>query len=410
MPPVSEAQRKLMWATKNGAKTGVSKKVADDFTVADKGGHLPEHVAKAEDNDPQRVQFRRKKINGKWHTVIYTQHPEASVQTPDERRSVPRQLKTPTKFSETQVTPMEPTKQTPPSAMKHRQRSAPMEWLMQQLRQKPKEDMEKAWDITKEGDTLKYTKKLPDTSKARTIDYSKLPPVSKPPNWKMKADAKEQSDRAKKQIMLDRQNAAAPTPKVEDTTEGQWAQHKITQPKLNKNSNILNIKIPQSTFGHVGKQPGLTPSIGYGTNPNYGEMTTGVMGSRGNAKGIAEKAAHQSIPKLGKSDDKKTQAMDMIKQALKNRKVPGPGPETVHEMKNVVSTLKERAKPNDFKLKKKTHVAVDGLPGWHEVVDIKDTKKPRGHPLAGNMYKIRDKGGVVREVHQRHIRDMKHEY
>lgn len=43
MPPVSEKQRRLMWATESGAKTGVPMKVAKEFTKADKGGKLPMH-------------------------------------------------------------------------------------------------------------------------------------------------------------------------------------------------------------------------------------------------------------------------------------------------------------------------------------------------------------------------------
>jgi len=44
MPPVSEKQRRLMWAAskKKGGAGGVSQKVAEEFTAADKGGKLPE--------------------------------------------------------------------------------------------------------------------------------------------------------------------------------------------------------------------------------------------------------------------------------------------------------------------------------------------------------------------------------
>lgn len=43
MPPVSEAQRRLMWAAANkkGGVGGVPQKVGKDFAKADPGGHLP---------------------------------------------------------------------------------------------------------------------------------------------------------------------------------------------------------------------------------------------------------------------------------------------------------------------------------------------------------------------------------
>ena len=48
MPPVSQAQRRLMYAAaakKEGAG-GVSQKVAQEFTAADKPGKLPERKGK----------------------------------------------------------------------------------------------------------------------------------------------------------------------------------------------------------------------------------------------------------------------------------------------------------------------------------------------------------------------------
>ena len=43
MPPVSQQQRKLMWAasSKKGGAGGVSQKVGKEFAAADKGGKLP---------------------------------------------------------------------------------------------------------------------------------------------------------------------------------------------------------------------------------------------------------------------------------------------------------------------------------------------------------------------------------
>ena len=43
MPPVSEAQRRLMWAaaSKKGGVGGVPQSVGKDFAAADKGGKLP---------------------------------------------------------------------------------------------------------------------------------------------------------------------------------------------------------------------------------------------------------------------------------------------------------------------------------------------------------------------------------
>ena len=43
MPPVSEAQRKLMWAaaSKKGGVDGVPQSVGKEFASADKGGKVP---------------------------------------------------------------------------------------------------------------------------------------------------------------------------------------------------------------------------------------------------------------------------------------------------------------------------------------------------------------------------------
>ena len=52
MPPVSEAQRRLMWAaaSKKGGVGGVSQAVGKDFAGADPGGKLPAH----KDKDPAK--------------------------------------------------------------------------------------------------------------------------------------------------------------------------------------------------------------------------------------------------------------------------------------------------------------------------------------------------------------------
>jgi hypothetical protein len=51
-PPVSEAQRKAMWAAKSGHSTlGIPEKVGAEFAKSDPGGHLPE---KADDDCAQR--------------------------------------------------------------------------------------------------------------------------------------------------------------------------------------------------------------------------------------------------------------------------------------------------------------------------------------------------------------------
>jgi hypothetical protein len=43
MPPVSEAQRRAMFAAKSGHSTlGIPKKVGAEFVAADKGGKLPQ--------------------------------------------------------------------------------------------------------------------------------------------------------------------------------------------------------------------------------------------------------------------------------------------------------------------------------------------------------------------------------
>lgn len=42
MPPVSERQRRAMWAAAEGRSTlGIPKKVGKEFAKADKGGKLP---------------------------------------------------------------------------------------------------------------------------------------------------------------------------------------------------------------------------------------------------------------------------------------------------------------------------------------------------------------------------------
>lgn len=45
MPPVSQAQRRLMWAAagKKGGVGGVPQGVGEEFAKADPGGKLPEH-------------------------------------------------------------------------------------------------------------------------------------------------------------------------------------------------------------------------------------------------------------------------------------------------------------------------------------------------------------------------------
>ena len=47
MPPVSQAERRLMWAaaSKKGGVGGVSQKVGEEFARADKPGKLPETKA-----------------------------------------------------------------------------------------------------------------------------------------------------------------------------------------------------------------------------------------------------------------------------------------------------------------------------------------------------------------------------
>ena len=56
MPAVSQAQRRLMFWAKNNpkeaAKRGIKASVAKEFTDADQGGKLPEHV---KDGKPSRA-------------------------------------------------------------------------------------------------------------------------------------------------------------------------------------------------------------------------------------------------------------------------------------------------------------------------------------------------------------------
>jgi hypothetical protein len=49
MPPVSEAQRKAMFAAASGHSTlGIPKSVGKEFSEADKGGKLPKRKKKSE--------------------------------------------------------------------------------------------------------------------------------------------------------------------------------------------------------------------------------------------------------------------------------------------------------------------------------------------------------------------------
>lgn len=51
MPPVSEAQRRAMYAASEGKSTlGIPKKVAKEFVAADAGGKLPEKKSKLYDH------------------------------------------------------------------------------------------------------------------------------------------------------------------------------------------------------------------------------------------------------------------------------------------------------------------------------------------------------------------------
>lgn len=50
MPPVSEAQRRAMFAAKEGHSTiGIPKKVGAEFAAADPGGKLPKHASKSKE-------------------------------------------------------------------------------------------------------------------------------------------------------------------------------------------------------------------------------------------------------------------------------------------------------------------------------------------------------------------------
>lgn len=56
MPPVSEAQRRLMQAAAHtkGGVGGVSQKVGKEFSNADKGGKLPQHKAQSNSKPSSR--------------------------------------------------------------------------------------------------------------------------------------------------------------------------------------------------------------------------------------------------------------------------------------------------------------------------------------------------------------------
>ena len=62
-PPVSEAQRKAMWAAASGhSSLGIPKSVGKEFSAADTGGKLPEKkVEKDEDSDAVRAKYSEPK-------------------------------------------------------------------------------------------------------------------------------------------------------------------------------------------------------------------------------------------------------------------------------------------------------------------------------------------------------------
>lgn len=57
MPPVSEAQRRLMWAaaSKKGGAGGVSQKVGKEFAKADPGGKLPKKSKMYSDQSREKM-------------------------------------------------------------------------------------------------------------------------------------------------------------------------------------------------------------------------------------------------------------------------------------------------------------------------------------------------------------------
>ena len=61
MPPVSENQRRAMYAAKEGKSTlGIPKKVGAEFVKADKGGKLPEKAKKDERSKRQKALYKRR--------------------------------------------------------------------------------------------------------------------------------------------------------------------------------------------------------------------------------------------------------------------------------------------------------------------------------------------------------------
>lgn len=56
MPPVSEKQRRLMWAVSNSPavakKTGIPQKVGKEFAQTDPGGKLPKRAPKKKGSKP----------------------------------------------------------------------------------------------------------------------------------------------------------------------------------------------------------------------------------------------------------------------------------------------------------------------------------------------------------------------
>ena len=63
MPPVSQAQRKAMYAAAEGKSTlGIPRKVGEEFTAADKPGKLPARKRRKRDPVKSAVKAAKKRL------------------------------------------------------------------------------------------------------------------------------------------------------------------------------------------------------------------------------------------------------------------------------------------------------------------------------------------------------------
>ena len=87
-PPVSEAQRRAMYAAAAGkSNIGIPASVGKEFTDADQGGKLPEHVKKEEIKFAKNRQWSLEKVAAPGPTIKY-QSQERPKRTPEQNAAL----------------------------------------------------------------------------------------------------------------------------------------------------------------------------------------------------------------------------------------------------------------------------------------------------------------------------------